>query len=175
MGTTHIERQPPGAIVVHLADDHARMDRLCEEVCRCVDDGELERAEHTFAELSSQLRAHHGVEEKILYPLYEARAWREARATQVLRYEHRSIEETLERMGAALAEQDVARFRDGFARLHAILPIHHLKEEQVLYAAIDGVLSGAERDELVRRLGERSAGHPAPADEWPAIYPERWM
>jgi iron-sulfur cluster repair protein YtfE (RIC family) len=97
------------------------------------------------------------IEEEILFPLYEARAWRKARAPQVMRHEHRAIEAAIETMRDGLARQNVARFREGYARLHAVLPAHHLKEEHVLYAAIDAVLTHAEREAIGRRLAARTS------------------
>ncbi len=123
---------------------------------RAVESGKLELARSTFAKVAADLAAHISIEERILFPLYEARAWREARATSVMRHEHRRILDIVETIREALASEDVGRFRDGWARLETILPNHHFKEEHVLYAAIDSVLTEAERDEVVRQLAHRN-------------------
>jgi iron-sulfur cluster repair protein YtfE (RIC family) len=147
--------ESPSSVVAALSHDHHRVEEILAEADRGVGDREWERAGDTLRELRQVLEHHMRTEEDVLFPLYEARAWRLARATSVMRHEHVGLLAALDAMAGAIDRTDGDGYRAGRARLQSILPAHHLKEEQVLYAAIDQVLTDAERQDLLGRLAQR--------------------
>lgn len=136
-----------------LGWDHDRLARLevSAFVARAAGDGET--AQKWYEAFSSGLRRHIAVEEQILFPLFEKRSGLPPNAgpTEVMRGEHREIErllaEILRTIGDPAKLPDQAR-----AAFHEILEEHHLKEEGMLYPALDEVLGRDEGDELVSQI-----------------------
>jgi iron-sulfur cluster repair protein YtfE (RIC family) len=125
---------------------------MLADVTRMVDDGELERAEHTYSEFQKGLQRHIRIEEEILFPLFEQRTGMVKGPTEVMRQEHRVIKEAMELMHEALACGKGASYHDGRELLEEALPSHNQKEEHVLYPTIDRLLAIDERATLVARL-----------------------
>lgn len=139
-------------VTEYLSWDHDRLDALLADVQRMVEDGELERADHTFAEFFEGLRRHIRIEEEVLFPEFEARTGVTQGPTRVMRHEHRQIEEALEAMREALDRADAAAFRAGDARLLEVLSPHNAKEERILYPTTDQHLTPEERRLLLERM-----------------------
>jgi iron-sulfur cluster repair protein YtfE (RIC family) len=120
-------------------------------VARAAGDGE--RARKSYEAFSSGLRRHIALEEQFLFPLYEEKSGLPSGSgpTEVMRGEHRIIERLLEEILRTIG--DPAKLPDqSRAAFHEILEEHHLKEEGMLYPAIDDLLAPEERDALVARI-----------------------
>ncbi len=148
MSTCSIRSHSIG-IAGQLAGDHRLLDRRLVEADRLLDAGDLPGARRALCGLVADLAEHFAVEEAILFPLFEQRAWRVARATLAMRREHREMRKAIDEV---ITAGDVARARTAVAQLRSMLAGHHIREERLVYAAIDDVLTEAERDELLRRL-----------------------
>jgi iron-sulfur cluster repair protein YtfE (RIC family) len=136
----------------YLSWDHDRLDGILADVTRMVDDGELERAEHTYSDFREGLQRHIRIEEEILFPLFEQRTGMVRGPTEVMRQEHRVIKEAMDLMAEALASGKGASYHEGRELLEESLPSHNQKEEHVLYPTIDHLLDPDERVKLVARL-----------------------
>jgi hemerythrin-like domain-containing protein len=119
-----------------------------------------------LAELESferELRAHMDVEEKHLLPLYRERVGKILGGDpDFFTLEHRNIlrnldsaKETLRRLAgdAAAGRRQAHEFLDQEWMLHHLIEHHDLREKNTLYPKLDEVLSGQEREELLRRCG----------------------
>ncbi|HEX9148142.1 MAG TPA: hemerythrin domain-containing protein, partial [Thermoanaerobaculia bacterium] len=115
--------------------------------------GDTETASTWYEAFSSGLRRHIAVEEQILFPIFEERSGLppDSGPTEVMRAEHREIlrllGEILQTIGDPAKLPDEKR-----AAFHEILEEHHLKEEGMLYPALDEVLTSDEGDALVLRI-----------------------
>ena len=136
-----------------LGWDHDRLARIevSAFVSRAAGDGDTARKRYeTF---SSGLRRHIAVEEELLFPLFEERAglFPASGPTEVMRTEHteilRLLGEILRTIGDPAKLPDQAR-----AAFHEILEEHHRKEEDMLYPALDQVLTSEEGDALVSKI-----------------------
>ncbi len=136
----------------YLSWDHHRLDAILADVTRMVDDGELERAEHTYLEFHEGLQRHIRLEEEILFPVFEQKTGLVRGPTEVMRQEHRTIKEAMEIMREGLAAAKGGAFHEGRQLLEEALPSHNHKEEHVLYPTIDRLLDPIGRSELVARL-----------------------
>ena len=150
------------SVTAYLSFDHRRLDAILADVRRMVDDGEVERADHAFGDFFEGLVRHIRIEEEIVFPLFEERVGPSG-PVAVMRSEHVVIREALGRMREALGRGSAAAFQVGLVQLLGVLPDHDVKEERILYPAIDRALSHAERAALVGDLerapnGVRSAG-----------------
>jgi regulator of cell morphogenesis and NO signaling len=135
----------------HLTADHARLDAMFDDACTRVGAGDFIGAIGRFHAFSHGLQHHIDVEERFLFPVFDARVPMRG-PTTVMRHEHRSIEQLLARAGASLRAHDAAQFATDAAELAALLQAHNLKEERVLYPRTDSALDDAERAELVTAL-----------------------
>jgi iron-sulfur cluster repair protein YtfE (RIC family) len=138
-----------------LGRDHERLAHLevAAFVARAA--GEAETAEKWYAAFSSALTHHIAVEEEFLFPVFERRLGLSPSAgpTEVMRREHGEIlqlvGEILRTIGDPAKLPDEAR-----AAFHEVLEKHHLKEEEILYPALDYALSPSESDALVAKIQE---------------------
>src|SRR5688572_31747251 len=96
----------------YLSWDHRRLDAILADVTRMVDDGELERAEHTYLEFDAGLRRHIRLEEEILFPIFEQRTGMRD-PTEVMRREHRAIQEAMGIMREGLASGKGGAYHEG--------------------------------------------------------------
>jgi iron-sulfur cluster repair protein YtfE (RIC family) len=136
-----------------LGYDHERLARLevAAFVARAA--GQAETAERWYTAFSSALRRHIAVEEEFLFPVFEKRLGLSPSdgPTEVMRREHgeilRWLDEILRTIGHTAKLPDEAR-----AAFHEVLEKHHLKEEEILYPALDYALSPAESDALVAKI-----------------------
>jgi uncharacterized protein (DUF2249 family)/hemerythrin-like domain-containing protein len=138
-----------------LGWDHERLARLevAAFVARAA--GEAKTAEKWYAAFSSGLKHHIAVEEEFLFPVFEKRLGLSPSAgpTEVMRREHAEILRLLGEISRTIGKPprlpDEAR-----AAFHELLEKHHLKEEEILYPALDYALSPAESDSLVAKIQE---------------------
>ena len=105
----------------YLSHDHDVLDAMLEDVALMVADGELERAEHHFADFAVKLRRHIAIEEELLFPEFERATGLVQGPTAVMRQEHVAIQRELEAIAGALARGDAAGFEAGRGALEAVL------------------------------------------------------
>jgi len=136
-----------------LGWDHDRLDALEETAFRLRDAGDLAAAFDLFAQFARGLTRHIAIEEEVVFPIFEDRADlpRSAGPTAVMREEHRRIRQRLDEIDGAIGDAagEVERSR---GELRDLLESHNLKEERVLYPAVDALLSDEEADAVVREF-----------------------
>jgi iron-sulfur cluster repair protein YtfE (RIC family) len=145
----------PRTIADYMQRDHQRLDEILADVVCMVDDGELERADYNFGDFDKGMARHIRMEEGALFPAFEARSPAGAHPVAVMQREHRLIEAALGEMRVALACGKAAAFRDAHARLVEVLRAHNVKEERILYPAIDRALGAEERADFIARMRRR--------------------
>lgn len=118
-----------------------------------------------FAEAQSRFRAfacgltrHIDVEERVLFPAFEAMAGSATGPTVVTRAEHEEIRHRLDQPATILEEHDPTAAKNAIDALTDILSMHNLKEE--------AILSALREHELPLRL-ERCPGQPSARREHP--------
>jgi iron-sulfur cluster repair protein YtfE (RIC family) len=111
------------------------------------------------------LRRHIIWEEELLFPLFERKTGMTSGPTQVMRMEHRQIGRDLDAIHHKVHTQDA----DTDTEEHSLLEVlsrHNLKEEKILYPAIDQAMNESDRASLfdaMRKIPE--AGHATCCDE----------
>jgi iron-sulfur cluster repair protein YtfE (RIC family) len=136
-----------------LSWDHDRLDALEAEAFRKRAEGDFESARETFTVFASGLRRHIGFEEEVLFPAFEESAGMPPGAgpTEVMRQEHREIEDLIAKIEVRIAEKD-APVDDWRRSLHHVLGEHNFKEEEILYPGTDQLLGPEQADDLVARI-----------------------
>lgn len=136
-----------------LGWDHERLARLEVGAFVARTAGDTDTASAWYESFSFGLRRHIAIEEQFLFPLFEERSGIAPGTgpTEVMRSEHREIVRLLGEILRTIG--DPAKLPDeNRAAFHEILEEHHLKEEGMLYPAMDEVLTPEEGDALVSRI-----------------------
>ncbi len=145
-------------ISAYFREDHARLDEAFRLFQRCKGT-EAGRARAAFEDFCAGLKRHIAWEEELLFPLWEAKTGMvDGGPTAVMRVEHRQITARLDAIAASVAAGRADSEQDEQA-LVAVLGMHNIKEERVLYPSIDNVITDAERDDVFRAM--QSSGHRA--------------
>lgn len=132
--------------------DHDRLDQLFASYQRnyASDPAQARRA---FAAFRAGLEQHIVWEEARLFPLWEQKTgMTQAGPTVVMRAEHQHIHDLLHRIEAALDPAQDAPREAATNTLVEVLTSHNLKEERILYPAIDQAVSQEARAALIEAL-----------------------
>jgi iron-sulfur cluster repair protein YtfE (RIC family) len=136
----------------YLSWDHERLDRILDAAVSAVAEGRFAPARAAFKVFAVGLHRHIGLEESLMFPLFEARTGLVDGPVSAMREEHRVIQNAVATMREALHRSDAPAFADGLRFLHSMLAVHESKEEHVLYPITDALLTQAEARMLVARL-----------------------
>jgi hemerythrin-like domain-containing protein len=140
-----------------LTKDHRDCDQLFADAESAVAKSDLAAARAAFARLNAAMQRHVDVEEKLLFPVFEERTGERLGPTEVMRREHKMMQDVIGNMDAALAQQDAQRYLGLSETLLVLMQQHNVKEESVLYAMIDQLLS-ADLENMIERLHAAGIG-----------------
>jgi hemerythrin-like domain-containing protein len=121
---------------------------------------DLELAEERLRLYERELRAHMGVEEDLLMPVYERAGKIAGGPPEFFIGEHRRMLEFLARFAATLDElkggngdlaRRVIRLFDEEATFKSLCDHHDMRERNIFFPALDRVTGEAERRELIGR------------------------
>ena len=137
-----------------FARDHDRLEDLFAQF-RGLKSRDLPAATVVFRRFQRGLLKHLGLEDEIMFPMYEARAGTGGQQPlDRMHEEHRRIEELVAALNEKVGRQDLATEPEE-SKLESLLTRHHHGEEIVVYPLIDDTLSDADRERLFARIGER--------------------
>jgi iron-sulfur cluster repair protein YtfE (RIC family) len=140
-------------ISTFFGEDHDRLDGLFKEF-QSLKRTDFPRAKEAFKAFKFGLQRHIVWEEDLLFPLWEDKTgMSEGGPTQVMRREHRQIGDCLEAIHQKVADQNPDSDQEEQALL-GWLGNHNLKEERVLYPAIDDVANDQERERVFQAMKE---------------------
>ncbi|MCI0607015.1 hemerythrin domain-containing protein [bacterium] len=131
----------------YFEEDHDRLDNLFKnfQKLKSVD---YPKAKEFFVQFKTGLQRHILWEEEILFPLFEKKSGMfHGGPTEVMRMEHRQIGLHLEAIHEKVKLMNSASDIDE-QRLLDVLSVHNMKEENILYPAIDHAVT-PEETELV--------------------------
>jgi len=137
-----------------LAEQHARLRAVLDTVSERVQAGRSAGARRGFRAFRQALTRHIGVEEEVLFPLFEVRVGLVGGPTALMREEHRQLLGLVERMGETLNGRPGAAeaFSEARQRFEEAFRTHAAKEERFLYTTLDRLLSEEQRAMLAERL-----------------------
>jgi iron-sulfur cluster repair protein YtfE (RIC family) len=140
-----------GSITHFYENDHDRLDELFTSFQR-LKRTDFAKAAACFREFKTGLQRHIIWEEEILFPLFERKTGMTAGGpTQVMRVEHTMIKAHLEEIHA-LVQLRSAETEGAERKLLETLSSHNMKEEQILYPAIDRSLEQDELNHIFRSM-----------------------
>jgi regulator of cell morphogenesis and NO signaling len=131
--------------------DHDRLDesfKTFQQLKR----SDFPKAKEAFKAFKFGLQRHIVWEEDVLFPLWEEKTgMSEDGPTFVMRAEHRQIGQQLEAIHGKVADQNPDSYQEEQALL-GLLGSHNMKEERVLYPAIDQLTSAEERATVFQNM-----------------------
>ena len=131
--------------------DHDRLDELFKTFQK-MKRSDFTKAKEAFKEFKFGLQRHIVWEEDVLFPLWEEKTgMSEGGPTSVMRAEHRQIGQQLEAIHGKVADQNPDSDQEEQALLD-LLGSHNMKEERVLYPAIDQLTSAEERETVFQNM-----------------------
>jgi hemerythrin-like domain-containing protein len=135
-----------------MSREHGRLDRLEETALAAREAHRYDAAQDLFAAFAQGLRRHIEVEEQIVLQEFEARSGisGEGSVSNVMRAEHRAISTMIEAIEGEIGDPQ-APVELTWAKLRSLLHDHHVKEDHLLYPALDRLLSPAEGEAIVAR------------------------
>ncbi len=143
-------------ITSFFAEDHDRLDKLFAQ-WQAQKHVDFPVAKNAFREFLMGLRRHIDWEEKILFPVFDQKTGLSGNGpTAVMREEHREIKRVLENMHEFVRGGDIHTDRLEGALL-AVLKEHNMKEENILYPALDSMTDDEERRKIfteIERISE---------------------
>ncbi len=145
----------PTCVTEYLSEDHRRLDAILSEALLLTEQpATVADAARRFGQFRSGLLRHIEIEEQILFPAFEeATGMSGGGPTMVMRMEHKSIRELLDRIDGALARGEGSEASWGIEELVDLMGGHNGKEEHVLYPMSDEIAGDADaRAALVARM-----------------------
>jgi hemerythrin-like domain-containing protein len=149
-----------------LQETHEAIDELFlvhQEALLSLD---LARARELLAAFELDLRAHMGVEEELLLPLYRRAGPIPGGAVELFTAEHRKMLQFLDQFKDVLArlepeQPDLRRailaLLDLQATFKQLVKHHDLREQNILYPTLDRVTGEVERRALLERIADEAA------------------
>lgn len=130
-------------ITTYYEADHDRLDHLFRKF-QDLKPTDFPKAKEYFMNFLYSLQRHIIWEEEILFPLFEQKTGTsESGPTHVMRVEHRMIKKHLEDIHQKVRESNPDSDEEEQALLN-VLSTHNQKEENILYPAIDRMISREE-------------------------------
>lgn len=142
---------PDSSIRQLLTRDHARLERLFDELLETVRADAAEDLSRVWTLLEEGVTAHLAAEEDFVLPQFEAS---DPHETEVLRGEHRQIRKGLAGLAAAVRRGHLAE--EPITALVGLLRAHGRREDGLFYLWIDGQPDDGAQLTLRRRLYGRA-------------------
>ena len=118
--------------------------KLCDDDFADAEDaarkGDWAACAATYGKFRTEMLAHFGVEEEVLFPAFEERTGMTGGPTQVMRSEHVQMRDLLRQMDEALAQKNADGFGGAAETLLIMMQQHNMKEENILYPMCDQAL-----------------------------------
>ncbi len=125
----------------YLTDDHERCDLLLRRTERLVGAGQWSEARREVAAFQYALERHLLIEERIVFPAFEAALGHAVSPTDAMRAEHLRIRAVAQRLTDAVAALSAQDFVKHAETLLLTMHQHSEKEEGVLYPMVERVLA----------------------------------
>jgi len=121
--------------------DHRRIDAIWAEVEAAAERRATEDIAAAWRRFDDSLRGHLDLEEKILFPAFEAATGMTEGPTRVMRMEHQQMRGLLDQMAPAVDGDDPTELLDLGDTLLLLIQQHNQKEEHMLYPMSEKALA----------------------------------
>lgn len=136
-----------------LTQDHRDCDEMLAKLENTVNLENWDEVKKVFEEFHSDMIHHFDMEEKVMFPAFEAKTGMQGGPTQVMRMEHAQMSQVMEHMKVDVQNKDKNHFFGLSETLMMLMQQHNMKEEQMLYRMADAQL-GSDSILLVNEMKE---------------------
>jgi iron-sulfur cluster repair protein YtfE (RIC family) len=142
-------------IMKFFEGDHLRLDLLFANYMKCKNKTP-EQAKLCFEQFKQALQQHMVWEDEILFPIFQEKTDMEG-PIQVLRLEHRQITTLLNTLYKKVKNSDPTSEIEEY-KLLSLLGDHSLKEEMIVFPAIESAVTKEEVDEIFAAMNRMPQG-----------------
>jgi len=138
------------SIKEYLTNDHRR----CDEVFAKMEEkanASLADAKELAEEFVADMEHHFQMEERVMFPEFEAKTGMTMGPTEMMRQEHSQMRNLMAQLNEAIENNDKDKFFGLSETLMILLQQHNMKEEQMLYTMAQQHLS-AEAERIVEMM-----------------------
>ncbi len=136
----------------YMKNEHRDCDTSFAKAEEAASLGKWDVAEEQFIAFSNETLTHFKKEEEELFPAFEAQTGSSEGPTQVMRFEHEQVRGLIGKLVEALGAQDKDAYLSLCESMMILLQQHNMKEEQMLYAMCDRVLSPETKEKTLERM-----------------------
>jgi len=143
-------------ILGFMSANHAELDSIFDEFKK-QQRNDIDKAKRLFHNFKVGLQKHIVWEEEILFPIFEEKAGMRGNGpTAVMRMEHLQIKKFLDEIHTKLLEKELEGIDRLESDLFELFHAHNQKEENILYPAIDNLLTNAETEKAFNKMANIS-------------------
>jgi len=135
-----------------MTQEHRDCDTEFAAAEQAAADGNWVEAEEKFLAFSNETLRHFKREEEELFPAFETQTGSSEGPTQVMKFEHEQVKGLIGKLAGALEDQDRDAYLSLCESMMILLQQHNMKEEQMLYAMCDRVLSPELKTETLEKM-----------------------
>jgi len=125
----------------YMSADHRACDESFANMENAVHDENWSEAKKLFESFASDLLYHFDMEEKVMFPAFEARSGSaHCNPTPVMLMEHEQMKKLVQDMRADIDSKNKEHFFGLSETLMMTMQQHNMKEEQMMYPMVDDVM-----------------------------------
>ncbi len=139
-------------ITQFMTQEHRNCDTEFAEAEQAAANEDWEKAEEKFMLFANDTLRHFKREEEELFPAFEAQTGTTQGPTQVMKFEHEQVKGLIGKLAGAVEDKDRDAYLSLCESMMILLQQHNMKEEQMLYAMCDRVLSQDIKVETLEKM-----------------------
>ncbi len=139
-------------ITNYMRSEHRACDELFADAEKSVIDGDFTKAEEQFLLFANETLKHFKKEEDELFVVFESITGNSEGPTRVMCFEHEQVRGVIGKMAEAIENRDKDSYLSLAESIMILLQQHNMKEEQMLYAMCDRVISQDKKEETLKNM-----------------------
>jgi hemerythrin-like domain-containing protein len=140
-----------------LGSDHKSCDESFADFENAVVKNDMETAKTALTKMLKEFEEHFNMEEKVLFPTFEAKSGMSCGPTEVMRREHEQLRFNFGMLQKALEGGNKSQLLGLCESFNMLTQQHNSKEEQILYSMCDSVLSAEAATVIEQMKNTRNA------------------
>ncbi len=138
----------------YLITDHRECDNLFAAAESAAVKGDFTTTKEEFLKFADETLLHFKKEEEQFFPKFEEVTGSSDGPTMVMKHEHEQVRGLMGKMAEAIENEDKDAYLSLAESMMILLQQHNMKEEQMLYAMADRVLSADGKEQLIANMRE---------------------
>jgi hemerythrin-like domain-containing protein len=141
-------------ITNYMRDEHRACDELFVDAEKSVIEGNFKEGKEQFLLFADETLKHFKKEEDELFPTFENITGSSEGPTRVMRFEHEQVRGLMGKMAEAIEKGNKDAYLSLAESMMILLQQHNMKEEQMLYAMCDRIMSPEVKEKTISLMKE---------------------